>query len=168
MRNTSVYTTTIALLGLFSGGSITILFIVVPFWHSLLPQELMLWFTHYGAKVGITMLPMQIIPFILSIYSYFLAKKRNQEGQSLWVWVNVSNIIILIMLLAYYLPVNIQFVNQAMDPASVPAELIRWEQIHVARTILTVLSTVLGIVAYTKLVKNSSDFQRKNSQHPIR
>src|SRR5690606_41747976 len=74
----------------------TTLFRSIPFWHSLNPNELMLWFNHYGARVGITMLPMQIIPFILSIYAYVSVRKRNEDGKGLWLWVNVSNIIILI------------------------------------------------------------------------
>ncbi|WLD23531.1 DUF1772 domain-containing protein [Flavobacterium dauae] len=163
MKNTSVYISTIALLGLFAGGSITILFIIVPFWHSLTPNELMLWFNHYGARVGITMLPMQIIPFILSIYAYISVRKRNEDGKGLWLWVNVSNIIILIMLLAYFLPINFQFVNQTMNPNEVPSELIRWEIIHIARTILTVLSAILAIIAYFKLVRNSIYINMKPS-----
>lgn len=164
MKNTLVYISTIALLGLFAGGSITILFIIVPFWHSLPAEELMLWFHNYGARTGITMLPMQIIPFILSIYAYFSVRKRDEDGKGLWLWVNVTNIIILIMLLAYFLPINFQFVNQTMNPNEVPSELIRWEIIHIARTILTVLSTVLAIIAYFKLVKNCHlNFNTKTS-----
>lgn len=153
MKNISLYITTIALLGLFAGGSITILFIIVPFWHSLTPNELMIWFSQYGARVGITMLPMQIIPFILSIYTYISVRKKNEHGSNFWLLVNVSNIIILIMLLAYFLPINFQFVNQTMNPSEVPSELIRWEIIHIARTILTVLSTVLAIIAYFRLTR---------------
>ena len=154
MKNTLVYISTIVLLALFAGGSITIMFVVVPFWHSLSPNELMLWFHNFGPRVGITMLPMQFVPFFLSIYLYILARKRKEESRGLWLWINASNIIILIMLLAYFLPVNFQFVNQTLNPDDVPSELIRWEVIHIARTIFTVLSTVLAICAYSKLVRS--------------
>lgn len=160
-KNIAFYITTIALLGLFAGGSITILFIIVPFWYSLTPAELMLWFNHYGVRVGITMLPMEIVPLLLSIYAYFSLRKRNEGGKALWLWVNISNIIILVMFLAYFLPVNFQFLNQRMDPAEVSKELVRWELIHITRTILAVLSTVLAILAYSKLVKNTK------TQYPI-
>lgn len=154
MKNTSVYLSTIALMGLFAGSGITILFIIVPFWHSLSSHELMQWFSNYGPRVGITMLPMQIIPLILSIWAYKLARKRNEEGKDLWLWVNVSNSMMLMMFLVYYLPVNLQFVNQTMHPSDVPSELVRWEIIHIVRVILSVLSTVLAIIAYFKLVRN--------------
>ncbi|MGO1242728.1 MAG: DUF1772 domain-containing protein [Sphingobacterium sp.] len=154
MKNTSVYISAITLLGLFAGGNIIIWFIVLPFWQSLPANELMQWFNNYGPRVGITMLPMQIIPLSLSIWVYNLALERNEESKGLWLWVNVSNIIILIMFLTYYLPVNLQFVNQTMNPDNVPSELMRWEIIHIARTILAVLSTALAIIAYFKLVRN--------------
>jgi len=154
MKNTSVYISAIALLGLFAGGNIIIWFIILPFWQSLPANELMQWFSNYGPRVGITMLPMQIIPLILSIWAYNLTRKRDIEGKGLWLWVNVSNVVILIMFLAYYLPVNLQFVNQTMNPDDVPSELVRWEMIHIARTILAVLSTLLAIIAYFKLVRN--------------
>lgn len=163
MKNTLVYISTIALLGLFAGSSITILFIVIPFWHSLTPNELMLWFSHYGARVGVTMLPMEIVPLILSIFAYIAVKKRNEEGKGLWLWVNVSNIVVLMMLLVYFLPINFQFVTQTMDPNDVPKELIRWEIIHIARTILTVLSTVLAILAYFKFYRNFINTNMKSS-----
>ena len=150
MKNISVYIWTIASLSLFAGGSITILFIFIPFWYSLQPTELMQWFTDFGPIVGITMLPMQIIPLLLSAYSYILSKKRKEEYKKLWLFVNLSNVFILIMFFAYFLPVNFLFVNQTMHPGDVTNELIRWEIMHVARTILSVLSFVIAIAAIKK------------------
>lgn len=154
MKSTLVYIWSIALLALFAGGSITILFVLIPFWQSLQPEAVMEWFRNFGTRVGITMLPMQLIPLFMSVYAYFLAKKLKEEGKNLWIWAIVSHIIILIMLFAYYLPVNFSFVNKTMDPTNVPSELIRWEIIHIARTILSVLSTVLAILACSSHLKN--------------
>ncbi|MDN3710411.1 hypothetical protein QW060_26695 [Myroides ceti] len=54
----------------------------------------------------------------------------------------------------YYLSVNLQFINQTMNPDDVAFELQRWEMIHIARTILAILSTVLAIVAYFRYEEN--------------
>lgn len=157
MKKTStIQVITVALLGLFAGGCITVLCILLPFWHSLSPNELMQWFHNYGPIVAITMLPMQIIPFLLSLYIYFSLRKTKNKGKESWLWVNISNIIILLMLLAYFLPVNIEFVNQTMNPAFVPAELARWEMIHVARTALTVASVVFAVIGFLTLLKGVS------------
>lgn len=155
MKNIVIQTTTIALLGLFAGGCITVLFILLPFWHSLTPTELMQWFHNYGPTIAITMLPMQIIPFLLALYAYYAMIKAKNKSKDVWLWATISNIIILVMLLVYFLPVNLEFVNQTMNPSSVPTELARWEAIHAARTVLAVLSTVLGVVAFMRLAKNS-------------
>lgn len=149
MKNVFIQPLTIALLGLFAGGCIAVLCILIPFWHSLSPSELMLWFHNYGPTVAVTMLPMQIIPLLLSIYIYFLLRKTSGSAKNMWLWVNTSNVVVLIMLLVYFVPVNIELVNQTMNPAIVPSELARWEAIHVARTALTVFSTALAVVAYS-------------------
>lgn len=153
MKNTLFYITTIALSGLFAGGCITILFVLVPFWQSLPARELMVWFSNNGPRVGITMLPMQILPLLFTVYAYILARKSKEKDKVIWFWANVSNAIILIMFLAYYLSVNLQFIDQTMSTDDVPFELVRWEMIHIARTILTILSTVLAIVAYFRYVE---------------
>ncbi len=148
MKNTLFYNITIALSGLFAGGCITILFILVPFWKSLPPTELMVWFSHNGPYVGITMLPMQILPLLFTTYAYILARKNKEKSKEIWLYANISNGIILLMFVGYYLSVNLQFINQTMNPDDVAFELQRWEMIHFARTILAILSTVLAIVAY--------------------
>lgn len=161
MKNISIQAATIALLGLFAGGCITVAFILVLFWHSLSPSELMQWFHDNGPRVAIVMLPMQIIPFLFSIYIYLSLKKSNDTTKNLWLWVNASNIIILVMLLVYFLPVNVALVNQTMEHNNVLAELARWEMIHKVRTGLTVLSTVLAVVAYAMQVKNAVRLRTK-------
>ena len=155
MKNISIQLWTVALLGLFAGGCITVMFILLPFWHSLSPSELMQWFHGYGPTIAATMLPMQIIPFLLSIYIYLSLRKTSGRGKKLWLWVNASNVIVLIMLLAYFLPVNIELVNQTMNPNNVSSELARWELIHALRTGLTIVSVVLAVIACSALIKIS-------------
>jgi hypothetical protein len=145
MKTAALFSWTIALLGLFAGGCITILFILVPFWFTLPAQNLMQWFTDFGPIVGITMLPMEIAPLVLSLIAYFKTRKHDRESKSLWIIINLSNILILLSFFAYFLPVNLSFVQQSLPERDVPAELKRWELIHVARTILSVLSMVLAI-----------------------
>lgn len=157
MKNISIQAWTIALLGLFAGGCITVMFILLPFWHSLSSSELMQWFHNYGPTIAATMLPMQIIPFLLSIYIYFSLRKNTGISKTLWLWVSISNTIILIMLLAYFLPINIELVNQSMNPANVPSELNRWETIHAARTALTIFSVATAVAAHSKLISQTQN-----------
>ena len=153
MKNITLQVATTMLLGLFAGGCIAVMFVIVPFWHSLSAGELMLWFHNYGPTVAITMLPMQIIPFLLSLYIYFSLRKNNSSDKSLWFWINISNILILLMLLAYFIPVNVEFVNQTMNLDKVPEELTRWGMIHAARTGLTVCSAVAAVAACATVIR---------------
>ncbi len=83
MKTAALYTWTVALLGLFAGGCITILFILVPFWFTLPPQNLMQWFTDFGPTVGFTMLPMEIAPLLLSVIAYYKTQKVYRESRTL-------------------------------------------------------------------------------------
>jgi uncharacterized membrane protein len=155
MKTANVYSWTIALLGLFAGGCITILFILVPFWFRLPPDNLMQWFTDFGPIVGITMLPMEVAPLLLSLVAYYKTRKSYPESRTMWIVVNLSNILILISFLVYFLPVNLSFVEHSIAPGAVAAELKRWQLIHIARTILSVLSIVLAIRIHTSQAKKT-------------
>jgi hypothetical protein len=153
MKRIPVYILTTALLGLFAGGSIVVLFILIPFWQTLQPAEVTEWFSRFGSQVGITMMPMEIIPLILSIYAYLVARRSKEEGKNLWIWINVSNILILIIFFIYFLPVNLKFLNKTIDPANIPGELVRWKVHHAMRTALAVLSMLLAVKACSKAYK---------------
>lgn len=162
MNKITIYLWSTALLALFAGGSITILLVLIPFWQSLQPNAIMVWFGDFGPLVGITMVPMQIIPLILSVYAYFLARKSKAGDTKLWLWIIGFHIIILIMLFAYYLPVNFSWVNKTMNPDHVLAEMKRWKLLHIARTILSILSWILAIVACKRYVSVESQLEKVN------
>jgi len=164
MKSIAVYLMTIALLAFFAGGAIFVLFVLLPFWQSLEPEALMDWFRNFGSRLGIIMMPMEILPLILSVCAWFIAKKNKNAGRNLWAWVNVLNIIILSMFFVYFLPVNLEFINKTADPAGVPAEMIKWKMIHGIRTLFTILSTVLAVLAFSKYLKsktNNDDLHNK-------
>jgi len=144
MKHKKVYSWTISFLALFAGGSITVLFILVPIWQSLAPEEVLAWFANFGARVGITMVPMQVIPLILSLYAYYISIGITRLR---WLVTNISNGIILVMLPIYFLPVNFSFVNGTMSLDEVSSELVTWEIIHIIRTFLTIISVIFAVMA---------------------
>jgi hypothetical protein len=154
MKNFSLYIWTIALLGLFAGGAIVVLFILVPFWQELSPDGVMVYFQDYGTRIGFTMLPMEMIPFILSVICYFTSRKANDAGKNVWLCIIISNVIILAMLVVYFIPVNLSFIHKAILPENVADEMVKWKVIHAARTALTVMNFVLGIFAVKKSFGN--------------
>jgi hypothetical protein len=150
MKSKAIYLWTSALLSLFAGGSIIILFILVPFWQSLSPEAVTEWFKNFGSVTGFTMMPMEIVPLLLSAYCWLRAKKLNEEGKNAWLLVNICNLIILAMFFLYFLPVNLLFINKTIDPALIAGELVKWKIIHAGRTLLTLLSALLAVSACLK------------------
>lgn len=130
-----------------------ILFILVPVWQSLAPKEVLDWFSNFGARVGITMVPMQVIPLILSMYAWYISAGTVRL---LWLMTNISNGIILLMLPVYFLPVNFSFVNSTISLDNVPSELVTWEIVHIIRTFLTILSVVFAVIAMLKFENEES------------
>ncbi|MDN3710410.1 hypothetical protein QW060_26690 [Myroides ceti] len=55
--------------------------------------------SHNGPHVGITMLPMQILPLLFTAYAYILARKNKEKSKEIWLYANISNGIILLMFL---------------------------------------------------------------------
>ncbi|HET6991408.1 MAG TPA: hypothetical protein VFJ43_08800 [Bacteroidia bacterium] len=156
MKNFSLQLWTIALLGLFSGGAIVILLILVPSWQTMQPDAFMDWVGNFGSRLGFTMVPMEMIPFLLSIICFFVARKNNQAGKNLWLAIIISNVIILAMLFVYFIPVNLSFIHKTFPSENVADELMKWKMIHAARTALTVMNFVLGIFAVKKSLKNQA------------
>ncbi|CAN5910946.1 hypothetical protein BH11BAC7_BH11BAC7_00660 [soil metagenome] len=153
MKNLSLYTWTTSLLALFSGGSLIVLFVLVPFWHSMESAELIQFFKRFGGRIAAVMLPMEVFPLVLSFLAYSAARKNNADERKLWLSVNISNILILLTLFVYFIPVNLSFINATISRDDVPAELIRWQIVHGIRTLLTLVSAVLAILALSKLIK---------------
>lgn len=153
MRSATLQICTICLLGIFAGGCITILFIVVPFWLGLPPDAFLDWFTQFGPVIGITMLPMEILPLIASAVVWW--RLRKSPAASRWLAVNVSNILILASLFAYFLPVNFTFLRHELPAGEVAPELERWQLIHALRTILSLISAVLAIAGLTTQLRAS-------------
>jgi len=144
MKTPFLYSITLSLLGVFAGGCITVLFIIVPFWHSLSPTEVMDWFAAFGPTVGATMLPMEIVPLVLSTVCWFRARKEQSQTGA-WTIVCISNALMILSFFVYFLPVNLSFLNHSISAEDVGPELERWELIHAARTILAVLSAAVAI-----------------------
>lgn len=155
MKNISLYLWTTALLALFAGGAIFILFILIPYWQTLQSIELIHFFQDFGGRVAAVMLLMEVFSLVLSVFAFTAARKNNETEKKLWLVVNISNALILLTLFLYFIPVNLSFINGTISRDAVPAELVRWKIVHGIRTALTMLSAAVAILAVAKLVKRT-------------
>jgi hypothetical protein len=147
MNNRLLCSITSSLLALFAGGSITILFILIPFWKTLAPAGVDDWFRNFGSSIGLTMMSLELLPFLFSILTFARVKGEGERQRALWLGVNILNLLVLLLFFVYFLPVNLSFIKDTIAPEAMPKELVRWQVIHAFRTLLAVLSAAFSIAA---------------------
>jgi hypothetical protein len=151
---------TIVFLSLFAGAAIFVLFVMVPAWKYMDPEEVMNWFKNLGSTIGLVMMPMEIIPLILSGVLFMKLRRENSRASHMWMWVNCLNVAVLISFFVYFLPVNMQFINGTMAAQAIPAELDTWKMVHALRTIAIVLSVIIAIRAFRRQTHPESSTAR--------
>ncbi len=143
-----LYAATTLALAIFTMGCLVILFVFVPMWLESGPREFLQWFTRNGKTIGAFMLPLEIIPLLLSLIAY-LRSRRAGKPTSTWLLLsNSCNFIILGMFLMYFLPLNSAFMNGTLPVDQVPQALKEWQLFHVYRTILSLLAVIFSGLAY--------------------
>lgn len=120
-------------------------------------QEVFWWFKHVGKLIGMVMVPLEIIPLILSAVLFLKLRKENSKASHMWLWVNCLNVAVLLSFFIYFLPVNVQFIDGIMPASEIPAELDRWQMVHALRTLAIVLSVVISIRAFRRQTQPESE-----------
>jgi hypothetical protein len=149
-NNSSLSMVSLSLLSSFAGGCLIVLFVLVPFWQNSTAEIFLTWFAANSSAVGLTMLPMEVLPLITSAVLYFVARKQKKSNQNLWLLTNICNIIILAMFIVYFLPTNTAMASGTFSADKVSAELQQWKTMHIVRTILSALSVVFCGLAIRK------------------
>ncbi|UKB78108.1 DUF1772 domain-containing protein [Chryseobacterium sp. MEBOG07] len=135
---------------LFVGGCTVILFVLVPFWQKIAAEDFLTWFSFNSKSVGLTMLPLEAVPLIISISTYIIAYKQRLTTRNIWLANLICNVIILIMFFAYFMPANAAMASKNIPIEHVAGELKRWEIIHSLRTFLAILAILFCGLAMRK------------------
>ncbi|RXM53491.1 MULTISPECIES: anthrone oxygenase family protein [unclassified Chryseobacterium] len=138
---------------LFVGGCSVILFVLVPFWQKITAEEFLVWFSSNSKSVGLTMLPLEAIPLLISISTYIIAYKQKLNTKNLWFYNLLCNVVILIMFFLYFMPANTAMASKTIPIEHVAQELKRWELLHILRTLLAILSILFCGIAIKKAQK---------------
>lgn len=138
------------LLSAFSGGCLMVLFVLLPFWQSSTPEVFLNWFAAHNKAIGMTMLPMEVLPLIASVVLFFVALRQKKSNIPLWLLTNICNLIILVMFIVYFFSANRMMASGRFPADKVSEELQKWKTIHIARTITSVLAIVFCGLAIKK------------------
>ncbi|SHG70821.1 anthrone oxygenase family protein [Chryseobacterium sp. OV279] len=136
----------LAVQSLFTGGCLVILFVLVPFWQKSNPEDFLLWFSINSPNIAKIMLPLEVIPLILSVLTFYLVNKQKDETRKWWLLNLAANVIILLLFFIYFMPANSSMSSGTIMKNQVKSELMKWEMIHLMRTVLTGISTIFCIV----------------------
>lgn len=135
---------------LFTGGCFLILFVLVPFWQQSSAENFLSWFSVNSSNIAITMLPLEVIPLLLSVITYSITFKNKDNSRKWWFFNLLSNIAILLLFFVYFMPANSSMHSGTIAIENVANELVKWEKYHIVRTFLTILSILFCIVGIKK------------------
>ena len=131
---------------LFTGGCIVILFVLVPFWQQSPAEDFLSWFSTYSTNIAMTMLPLEVIPLILSTVICYVAFRQKEDNRKWWLYNLLSNIAILLLFFVYFMPANSSMSLGTITIEQVANEIAKWEKYHIARTALTALSIMFCFI----------------------
>jgi TRAP-type C4-dicarboxylate transport system permease large subunit len=155
MKQPTIYVMATTALSLFTAGCLVILFVFVPMWQQLDPAAFLQWFADYGKTVGMVMLPLEMAPLMLSLVSYFRSRNEPNTRNSWLLLTNICNVIILLMFIVYFLPVNGAFIDGSMPLQEVPGALKYWQFFHTIRTAVSLLAVIFSALALTEKEVNT-------------
>ena len=150
------YAVTVMALALFALGCLVILFVFVPKWQQQPPVEFLQWFAQNGKTIGVIMLPLEMIPLVLSVAA-LIKSRAVRRTMGPWLLVNLCNVAILALFVFYFLPVNRAFMAGSMPLLEVPAALREWQHFHSIRTVLAGLAVLFSGQALSTLLRHKSD-----------
>ena len=154
--NRKFYAVTASALTLFTLGCMVILFFFVPKWQQQHPAEFLQWFAQNSKIVGAIMLPLEMIPLVLSVAALIKSRAARNTTKP-WLLVNLCNVAILAMFVFYFLPVNRAFMEGSMSLLEVPQALKDWQHFHSIRTVLSLLSVLFSSLSLSTLLRQKPD-----------
>jgi hypothetical protein len=132
---------------LFAVACLVILIDFVPMWQNLSPSTFLQWFADHGKDVGKVMLPLEIMPLMLSLNCYIRSAKQHDPIMKKLFSTCICNFVILAMFFLYFLPLNSSFMNQSLHIAEVRQALADWQFFHVIRTIIAFIAAMFSLLS---------------------
>lgn len=141
---------TVVFLSLFAGAAIFVLFVMTHAWKYMGLVEAASWFRNFGSLMEGVMLPLEIIPLILSGILFLRLRKASSPASHMWLWVNCLNVATLASFFIYFLPVNVAFIDNTIHANEIAGELQRWQIVHAFRTLAIVLAVIIAMRAFRR------------------
>jgi hypothetical protein len=144
---------TLVSISAFTGSCFIIAFVLIPFWKTMSPLEVVNWFATWSPRIGSTMLLMEGFGIIFSIFTYKHFLKHQATARLQWlismISLSLSFIISLsfILFFLYFSALNIARAHGDLQVATVSSELKLWEYSHLLRMFFSGLALIAGLIS---------------------
>jgi FtsH-binding integral membrane protein len=131
--------------GMFAGVMLGIGVILGNYWKSLPLEAFLDWFSQ-NSKFIMSAIPLVVIPTAIGLVGSLWLGWSDGTARTLWLLSFVCFAAIIVLTVAYYVPVNAQFTAKSVPPDQVRAKLDTWLLIHDVRLALAGIASVLGVL----------------------
>lgn len=128
----------------FAGGCLVVSIVMVPGWRGMDPEEFLDWFSENGARLGLTMFPLEATGALFAVLAFVGALRRKSNSRLLWGLSSLCIVATLVLLPIYFAEANTRMMNKTIEVSEVPTELGSWSSWQWLRTALAVLAVGFG------------------------
>ena len=133
----------------FAGVMIAIALILGPLWRSLPPGDFLAWFAANSGNIART-IPFVVAPTLLGLVGTIVLCWNEAGTRNLWLAALGCIVALLVLTVAYFLPINATFNEGSVALGDVPGRINAWLAMHWVRIALALACAGLGFVAATR------------------
>ncbi len=94
-----------------------------------------------------------LLPAMISVLFLFFLSKKKTLVRTYWLYTLIFLVIINVFTAAYFLPLNLDFVDQSVTPERVEGKLNSWVVFHWLRIVLAILAVIYAIKAFERSIQ---------------
>jgi len=133
----------------FAGVMLAIALILGTYWRGLPPAEFLVWFATNSGVIART-IPLVVAPTLLGLVGSLVLCWADTTARTLWLAALACIVALLVLTVAYFLPINATFNEGSVTLRDVPEHIDAWLAMHWVRIALALASAGLGFAAATR------------------
>jgi hypothetical protein len=124
-------------LGVFAGVNVLEAGVLVPWWHSLPPEEFLAWYRRNDRRLIGFFGPLTVVTALLAVVGAVAAVGTGRPGRGASVAAAALMLVCVVLFPLWFQKVNARFAAGTIPADEVPAALARWGARHLVRTAIS-------------------------------
>ena len=138
---------TVAALGIYAGAMLTEGFVLVPYWRALSPEQFFAWYAEYDDRLFAFFGTLTMLMVALAIATAVVSILERAPGRWFSLVAAALAVAAVLMFPLYFQHANASFSAATVPPGELAAELLRWQQWHMLRVVLSVLALLAAVLS---------------------